>query len=1309
MTTFANLAVSILDPADLTTNLGDITAATYASGTSGFDRVGDGRIRVPVGATNTDLLVRGNIVYARSQSSLASPAVPLRIAIFIIDNISYSISSGIPEIEASGSDLLEELKWRSIGEDIIADTIDATLSATVDPTEIATTLSATASGGASAVSVTSATNFNFGQTISIALDAGGTHDTTITNVSGTTITLADTVPSTATSGNAVTTMTGFLLALSSGGYSVGQPAYVELDDGSTHVGTIIEVLSGPNRIIITPGIPTIATSGNNVYQYTFLGSVVPYLFANYAPANWDAPIVTGPNVVKIFGANETVFEALLLCTRHRGHFRLVVSNPPVRQIEWLPGPDASAVTDLLVAGGADPNALDPSIGIIHEFTQVKSEQTKRVTRIYTRGANGLKFTTAEPYITVDGDYTVDWAGGVIIASAAEAGGAARVDKYVPFEDIQALGNTEAQVIEAAIRLYQVAFNWLEDQETPDPIFYDVTCTVHQHMVAFTTINLTYSRPGLELAVTGLVVHQVTHEMGQDGRVITRLRLGGQYSWQNRKGEDWQSDNARRMDTAFRHWGSPYATQGGLMIGGNIHHHDLLGLADNDHLQYLLTTQGTGLLVSSQVVSLNTPATVSLSSTNLTGPNHTHEFDETGLLTTAANVIAGTGLTSTGSIATGITINVTGASPSGLTIAADSVAIADSIAGAGLTISSKVLAVGAGAGLTVNADDVALTTPGTITSTSINASAGNHTHAIDATILTTAANVIAGAGLTSTGSLASGITLNVGAGNGILVAADSIAVDLAIPSGLSFSGGDLQIDDSVAGAGLAISSKVLAVGAGAGITVNANDVALTTPGTITSTSTNASAGNHTHAIDATIATSANTVTAGNGLTGGGAITSNPTITMGTPGTLTVSTSNGVTATSHTHAITSSNAVTTATAILLATNGSGYLQTLRFGAGIAPTAPLHALSSANATALQVEAPSLIGSPAVSIQNVPLSSDLDTGKALEFKVTSESFGRVMLYSDGKIGVGPGSATRDTILSRSAANTWRISSDGGSGAAHLRVNDGAWIGIASNAGRIGFVNTTDDEIRVNDANFYMHNGTSDTVILDRVNGRIFVNETADGNVTAGLVINQGTSDDFLLTMKSSDILHGITDFGETDTYAAFQKYDAIEGGVRMWGFSEGNVGINIRGAVTSGNSPTNGATSVGAIMLQSEIKVGTGTGSLGANHNLVVIRNRADAKFMVDSEGDIHRDGSLDNAFDTFNDAHLVRALSLELSPRTAVRSTFDQFLQHNRQDLIAAGVLHESGFYNESALTRLHSGAIWQLHQRIAKLEERVTNGH
>jgi len=58
--------------------------------------------------------------------------------------------------------------------------------------------------------------------------------------------------------------------------------------------------------------------------------------------------------------------------------------------------------------------------------------------------------------------------------------------------------------------------------------------------------------------------------------------------------------------------------------------------------------------------------------------------------------------------------------------------------------------------------------------------------------------------------------------------------------------------------------------------------------------------HTHSVSGFVITGRN-ITAGNGLTGGGNLTADRTITLGTPGTLTSTTTNAVTTSSHTHAI------------------------------------------------------------------------------------------------------------------------------------------------------------------------------------------------------------------------------------------------------------------------------------------------------------------------------------------------------------------------------------------------------------------------
>jgi hypothetical protein len=124
--------------------------------------------------------------------------------------------------------------------------------------------------------------------------------------------------------------------------------------------------------------------------------------------------------------------------------------------------------------------------------------------------------------------------------------------------------------------------------------------------------------------------------------------------------------------------------------------------------------------------------------------------------------------------------------------------------------------------------------------------------------------------------------------------------------------------------------------------------------------------------------------------------------------------------------------------------------------APQARLHIKDCGTTTGLQVtvngdanvvkiEGPGISGQAALSIQNVPLSTGTGDGKAFEIKVSGESFGRAMFYTDGKFGIGGGAGTRDVFLSRFAANQFRISSDGASGNADLLVNHRIGIGTTT------------------------------------------------------------------------------------------------------------------------------------------------------------------------------------------------------------------------------------------------------------------------
>lgn len=156
------------------------------------------------------------------------------------------------------------------------------------------------------------------------------------------------------------------------------------------------------------------------------------------------------------------------------------------------------------------------------------------------------------------------------------------------------------------------------------------------------------------------------------------------------------------------------------------------------------------------------------------------------------------------------LNATLADPSYVTILPSSILTADRTltAGGGLTLTdggangAVTIAVGAGTAITVNADTVALTdtavTPATYGDAShvsqiIVDQQGRLTFADDVLITPAAIGgvpdgrqVISGAGLTGGGDLTADRTLAVGAGTGITVNADDVAVDTAVVTTLTGS-------------------------------------------------------------------------------------------------------------------------------------------------------------------------------------------------------------------------------------------------------------------------------------------------------------------------------------------------------------------------------------------------------------------------------------------------------------------------------------------------------------------------------------------
>lgn len=230
----------------------------------------------------------------------------------------------------------------------------------------------------------------------------------------------------------------------------------------------------------------------------------------------------------------------------------------------------------------------------------------------------------------------------------------------------------------------------------------------------------------------------------------------------------------------------------------------------------------------------------------------------------------------------------------------------------------------------------------------------------------------------------------------------------------------------------------------------------------------------------------------------------------------------------------------------------------------------------------------------------------------------------------------------------------------------------------------------------------------------KLYVGDAANDFQTQGLTINQGASDNEILSLKSSDVAHGMTAVTEPDTFGRFAKFSPTNGGLDIVGLSGGDQALTFTAAVTTDTSGK-ATTADGAITFDARKKSGTGTAALAGNANIAVFRTFGTTRFILDADGDSHQDvGTAWTNFDSHDDVLALNALALEVSRdddpyKAAIRQHFGDALEAmipraelERMQLVK---FNPDGhhFVNMSKLAMLHTGAIRQLaraHDRVTK---------
>jgi hypothetical protein len=140
---------------------------------------------------------------------------------------------------------------------------------------------------------------------------------------------------------------------------------------------------------------------------------------------------------------------------------------------------------------------------------------------------------------------------------------------------------------------------------------------------------------------------------------------------------------------------------------------------------------------------------------------------------------------------------------------------------------------------------------------------------------------------------------------------------------------------------------------------------------------------------------------------------------------------------------------------------------------------------------------------------------------------------------------------------------------------------------------------------------------------GSMLLGDTGNGNGSQAATLNQAAYDDEILTLKSSDVAHGVTNVTETDTFFKIQKVAAANGGAEIYGLSDGNAyAVRIQAIIGAAGNTTKSTSASGAFDVFARQNNGVTTQSIGANGNLVAFRDDSTTRFIFDAEGSGHAD---------------------------------------------------------------------------------------
>ena len=246
-------------------------------------------------------------------------------------------------------------------------------------------------------------------------------------------------------------------------------------------------------------------------------------------------------------------------------------------------------------------------------------------------------------------------------------------------------------------------------------------------------------------------------------------------------------------------------------------------------------------------------------------------------------------------------------------------------------------------------------------------------------------------------------------------------------------------------------------------------------------------------------------------------------------------------------------------------------------------------------------------------------------------------VLISNAKLGLGTTTPSGDLVINGTTGqNYFQVASSTNQNIFVINQNGQTIFSDGSaSLPSITFAGDTDTGIFHDTGNSGVIRFTSQGVETGLINnqGAFFIGDTANSDMTQGLTINQGASDNDILTLKSSDVSLTETSAFDTeaDTYATARKISDAQGGLSLVGYAASyTTGVLIQGYAQN-DASTADSTGIGALTLRAGVYNSSDWGHAADSASIVFQRiisgGTARNLAVLDEDGDLHLDGTSSN----------------------------------------------------------------------------------